>query len=211
MISPQRIVLDILEEFDLKIDDVTDEKKNLAKGEDSVAAFFEELIVRRELSDNFCYYEPNYDSTECFPDWAKKSLKKSESDKREFIYTKKQFENAQTHDDLWNAAQIEMVKTGKMHGYMRMYWAKKILEWTKNAEDAMDVAIYLNDKYELDGRDPNGYAGIAWSIGGVHDRPWFEREIFGQIRYMAKSGCDKKFDTKLYIDRWLGKQENLFK
>lgn len=211
MISPQRIILDILEEFDLKIDDVTDEKKNLAKGEDSVAAFFEELIVRRELSDNFCYYEPNYDSTECFPDWAKKSLKKSESDKREFIYTKKQFENAQTHDDLWNAAQIEMVKTGKMHGYMRMYWAKKILEWTKNAEDAMDVAIYLNDKYELDGRDPNGYAGIAWSIGGVHDRPWFEREIFGQIRYMAKSGCDKKFDTKLYIDRWLGKQENLFK
>lgn len=211
MISAQRIVLDILESFNLKIEDVTDEKKNLAKGEDSVAAFFEELIVRRELSDNFCYYDPNYDSTECFPDWAKRSLKKSESDKRENIYTKKQFENAETHDELWNAAQIEMIKTGKMHGYMRMYWAKKILEWTKNAEDAMEIAIYLNDKYELDGRDPNGYAGIAWSIGGVHDRPWFDREIFGQIRYMAKSGCDKKFDTKLYINKWVGKQDKLFK
>jgi deoxyribodipyrimidine photo-lyase len=203
MISAQRIVLDILKEFNLDIENVTDEKKNLAKGEDSVAAFFEELIVRRELSDNFCFYEPNYDSVECFPDWAKKSLKKSESDKREYIYTKKQFENAETHDDLWNAAQIEMLKTGKMHGYMRMYWAKKILEWTKNAEDALEIAIYLNDKYELDGRDPNGYAGIAWSIGGVHDRPWFDREIFGQIRYMAKSGCDKKFDTDLYIKKWL--------
>ncbi|MEY2702595.1 MAG: Deoxyribodipyrimidine photolyase [Bacteroidota bacterium] len=203
MISAQRIVLDILKEFDLDIENVTDEKKNLAKGEDSVAAFFEELIVRRELSDNFCYYESNYDSVECFPDWAKKSLKKSQSDKREYIYTKKQFENAETHDDLWNAAQVEMVKTGKMHGYMRMYWAKKILEWTKNVEDALEIAIYLNDKYELDGRDPNGYAGIAWSIGGVHDRPWFDRKIFGQIRYMAKSGCDKKFDTEAYISKWL--------
>lgn len=211
MISSQRIVLDVLDKLNLKIENVTHDRKNLAKGVDNVGAFFEELIVRKELSDNFCFYEPKYDSVDCFPDWAKNSLKKSETDKRKYIYTKEQFEKAETHDELWNASQIEMVQTGKMHGYMRMYWAKKILEWTKNSKEAMKIAIYLNDKYELDGRDPNGYAGIAWSIGGVHDRPWFDREIFGQVRYMAKSGCDKKFDTNLYIKTWLGKQNNLFK
>ncbi len=107
-----------------------------------------------------------------------------------------------THDLLWNAAQFELTKTGKMHGYMRMYWAKKIFEWTKNVEEAMDIAIYLNDTYELDGRDPNGYVGIAWCMGGVHDRAWFQRPIFGQIRYMARSGCDKKFNTKEYIKKF---------
>ena len=122
--------------------------------------------------------------------------------------TTEQFEQAKTHDELWNAAQLEMVNTGKMHGYMRMYWAKKILEWTASAEDAMKIAIYLNDTYELDGRDPNGYAGIAWSIGGVHDRAWFERPIFGQIRYMARSGCEKKFNVKAYIKKHT--QESLF-
>lgn len=203
MISSQRIVLDILEKFKLKIEEVTDDKRNLAKSSDNVAAFFEELIVRKELSDNFCHYELNYDQVEGFPDWSKNSIQKTKNDKREYIYTKKQFENAETHDELWNAAQIEMVKTGKMHGYMRMYWAKKILEWTKSSEDAMEIAIYLNDKYELDGRDPNGYAGIAWSIGGVHDRAWFHRPVFGLVRYMAKSGCDKKFNTKLYIKNFL--------
>ncbi|MEI7663579.1 MAG: deoxyribodipyrimidine photolyase, partial [Bacteroidota bacterium] len=109
------------------------------------------------------------------------------------------FEQAQTHDPLWNAAQREMVVTGKMHGFMRMYWAKKILEWTPSAEEAMAVAIYLNDKYELDGRDPNGYAGIAWAIGGTHDRPWGERKIFGMIRYMNYQGCKRKFDVDRYI------------
>lgn len=161
--------------------------------------FLEELIVRRELAENYCFYNKNYDNFEGFPNWAKKTLEKHKKDKRKFLYTLEQFEFAKTHDDLWNAAQMEMIKKGKMHGYLRMYWAKKILEWTKSAQDAQKVAIYLNDKYEIDGRDPNGYAGVAWSIGGVHDRPWFEREIFGQIRYMSENGMKKKFNLLEYV------------
>lgn len=166
---------------------------------ESQKVFLEELIVRRELSDNFCYNNKNYDSFDGFHDWAKTSLNEHRKDEREFIYTLEQFENGKTHDDLWNAAQQEVVNTGKMHGYMRMYWAKKILEWTKSPEDALQIAIYLNDKYELDGRDPNGYTGIAWSIGGVHDRPWFDRPVFGKIRYMNRNGAEKKFEVKAYI------------
>lgn len=166
---------------------------------ESQKVFLEELIVRRELSDNFCYNNKNYDSFDGFHDWAKTSLNEHRKDEREFVYTLEQFENGKTHEDLWNAAQQEMVKTGKMHGYMRMYWAKKILEWTKSPENALQIAIYLNDKYELDGRDPNGYTGIAWSIGGVHDRPWFERPVYGKIRYMNRNGAEKKFEVKAYI------------
>ena len=162
-------------------------------------SFLEELIVRRELSDNFCLYNEKYDSFEGFPAWAQKSLNAHRRDKREFLYSTKQFENAATHDDLWNAAQREMVHRGKMHGYMRMYWAKKILEWSASPEEAMATAIYLNDRYELDGRDPNGYAGVAWSIGGVHDRAWFERPVYGQIRYMNANGCKAKFDVAAYV------------
>ena len=163
-------------------------------------AFLEQLIVRKELTDNFCYYNENYDSEKGFPDWAKHNFEAHKNDKREYIYSVSNFENAETHDEFWNAAQLEMVKKGKMHNYMRMYWAKKILEWTKSPEEALKIAIYLNDKYELDGRDPNGYVGIMWSIGGVHDRPWFERDIFGKIRYMAASGLERKFDMKRYIE-----------
>jgi deoxyribodipyrimidine photo-lyase len=166
---------------------------------ESQKVLLEELIVRRELSDNFCYNNKNYDSFDGFHDWAKTSLNEHRKDEREFVYTLEQFENGKTHEDLWNAAQQEMVKTGKMHGYMRMYWAKKILEWTKSPENALQIAIYLNDKYELDGRDPNGYTGIAWSIGGVHDRPWFERPVLGKIRYMNRNGAEKKFEVKAYI------------
>ena len=162
-------------------------------------AFLEELVVRRELSDNFCFYNEAYDRFEGFPRWAQESLNKHRSEEREYTYTVSQFEEANTHDPLWNAAQREMVRKGKMHGYMRMYWCKKILEWTKSPEEALSSAIYLNDKYELDGRDPNGYAGIAWSIGGVHDRAWFERKIFGKVRYMSYGGCQSKFDVEAYI------------
>ncbi len=168
----------------------------------SEKSFLEELIVRRELSDNFCFYNANYDSVAGFPEWSVYSLNKHKKDKREFIYTKEQFENALTHEDLWNAAQKELITTGKMHGYMRMYWAKKILEWTNTPRHALNIAIYLNDKYELDGRDPNGYAGCAWSIGGVHDRPWPEREIFGKIRYMNRNGTKRKFDIDAYIEKF---------
>ena len=164
-------------------------------------AFLEELIVRRELSDNFCFYNNRYDTVEAFPRWAKETLAAHAADPREHLYSLEEFEAGKTHDKLWNAAQNEMKVTGKMHGYLRMYWAKKILEWTESAEQAMQTAIYLNDKYSLDGRDPNGYAGIAWSIGGVHDRAWFQRPIFGKIRYMSYSGSKSKFKIEHYIDK----------
>ena len=179
------------------------ETQRLNGNKDSEKSFLEELIVRRELADNFCYFNKNYDSFDGFHDWAKTSLNEHRKDEREFIYTLEEFEHAKTHEDLWNAAQMEMVITGKMHGYMRMYWAKKILEWSKSPEEALRIAIYLNDKYELDGRDPNGYTGIAWSIGGIHDRPWFERPVYGKIRYMNRNGAEKKFDIKSYIGKYL--------
>ena len=162
--------------------------------------FLEELIVRKELADNFCYYNENYDSFIGFHEWAQKSLSKHLIDKREYNYSMDDFEKAITHDELWNAAQLEMVHTGKMHGYLRMYWAKKILEWTETPSEAQKIAIQLNDKYELDGRDPNGYTGIAWSIGGIHDRPWGpERPIFGLVRYMNYAGAKRKFKVAEYV------------
>jgi len=164
-------------------------------------AFLEELIVRRELSDNFCWYNDCYDRVEGFPDWAKKTLHRHRGDPREYRYSREALERAETHDPLWNAAQKEMVFTGKMHGYLRMYWAKKILEWSGSPEEALATALHLNDRYELDGRDSNGYAGIAWSIGGVHDRPWGERPVFGMVRYLNYKGCVRKFDVPAYIAR----------
>jgi deoxyribodipyrimidine photo-lyase len=178
------------------------EAARAAGGTLSGDAFLEELIIRRELSDNFCWYNMNYDSVAGFPPWALNTVKEHRHDRRDFIYTLERFEQSQTHDPLWNAAQIEMVTTGRMHGYMRMYWAKKILEWTESPEAAMEIAIYLNDRYQLDGRDPNGYAGIAWSIGGVHDRAWGERPVFGKIRYMNEKGCRRKFDVPRYLNTW---------
>jgi deoxyribodipyrimidine photo-lyase len=178
------------------------EVKKTAGPSESKDAFLEELIIRRELSDNFCFYNEHYDSFEGFPAWAKETLNQHRGDRRPYLYALGEFENATTNDDLWNAAQIQMLKTGKMHGHMRMYWAKKILEWTESPEQAMEFAIYLNDRYELDGRDPNGYAGISWSIGGVHDRAWGERSIFGKVRYMSYLGCKGKFDTAAYMRHW---------
>jgi deoxyribodipyrimidine photo-lyase len=216
-IAPQRVVLEVLKSYTETvsnsfvknaepkelIDMIVNEQKNgSGKDRTNVTAFIEELVVRRELADNFCFYNEKYDHVEGFPEWAQKTLTDHADDVREFVYTKKQFEEAKTHDPLWNAAQLEMVKRGKMAGYMRMYWAKKILEWTPSAKEALKIAIYLNDKYEIDGRDPNGYVGIAWSIGGVHDRPWFSRDVFGTVRFMARSGCEKKFNVKEYIATW---------
>ncbi len=166
--------------------------------------YLEELIIRRELSDNYCLYNPHYDTVEGFPAWAKTTLNAHRNDPREFVYSYEEFDHGETHDALWNAAQLQMVRTGKMHSYMRMYWAKKILEWSKTPEDALATAIALNDRYELDGRDPNGYVGVAWSIGGVHDRPWFNRPIFGAVRYMNANGCAKKFDVNRYIAQVTG-------
>jgi deoxyribodipyrimidine photo-lyase len=176
----------------------------------SAESFLEELIVRRELSDNFCYFNCEYDSFNGFPDWAKKTLNDHRKDEREFIYSLKKFEEAETHEDLWNAAQNELVNRGKMHGYMRMYWAKKILEWSKSPEQALKIAVHLNDKYELDGRDPNGYVGCAWAIGGVHDRAWTERPVYGKIRYMNRNGAKRKFDIEKYISKNSKTPKSLF-
>mgnify|MGYP001766492227 FL=1 len=184
-ISAQRVALEV---------------RRCRAGADAKEAFLEELIVRRELSDNYCHYTPDYASFDAFPDWARKTLDDHRHDRRPYLYSRDELESAATHDPLWNAAQLQMTRTGTMHGYMRMYWAKKMLEWTASPEEALSAAIYLNDRYLLDGRDPNGYAGIAWSIGGVHDRPWGERNVFGKIRYMSYNGCASKFNVKRYIE-----------
>ncbi len=163
-----------------------------------VEAFLEELIVRRELSMNFVFYNSKYDSYEALPEWARKTLRVHQRDKRTYLYGLRELEQAQTHDPYWNAAQKEMRITGKMHGYMRMYWGKKILEWSETPEEAFRSALYLNNKYELDGRDPNGFAGVAWCFG-KHDRPWGEGSIFGNVRYMNDKGLRRKFDADRYV------------
>jgi deoxyribodipyrimidine photo-lyase len=162
------------------------------------AVFLEELIVRRELAVNYVYYNPCYDSFEGLPNWAKTTLTAHQPDPRAYLHTLEELENAQTHDPYWNASQNQMRLTGKMHGYMRMYWGKKILEWTKTPQEAFKTALYLNNKYELDGRDPNGYAGVAWCFG-KHDRPWKERPVFGTVRFMNANGLKRKFDADKYV------------
>lgn len=169
---------------------------------DGMNTLFEEMIVRKELSDNFCLYARSYRTLESAPEWAKTSLQAHSGDPREFIYSLEELEEARTHDEAWNAAQLQMTQTGKMHGYMRMYWAKKILEWTPDAKTALSYTIYLNDAYSIDGGDPNGYVGILWSIAGVHDRPWTERAIYGKVRYMNQAGLKRKFDIAQYISTW---------
>lgn len=163
-------------------------------------AFLEELIVRRELAMNFAFYNPHYDSYEGIPDWAKRTLASHRKDRREYVYTRAQLESAKTHDPYWNAAQREMVLTGRMHGYMRMYWGKKVIEWTRDPREAFKILVELNDKYEMDGRDPNSYAGISWCFG-THDRPWTNRSIFGGVRYMNAAGLRRKFDADAYVER----------
>ena len=168
----------------------------------SINSYLEELIVRKELSDNFCFYNKNYDNFDGLKPWAQETLLKHLNDPRPNIFTIAQLEKAETYDHAWNAAQKELIRTGKMHGYMRMYWAKKILEWTSSPKQAIEYAVYLNDRYHIDGYDPNGYVGILWSIGGIHDRAWFERDIFGKIRYMNFNGLKRKFDIDAYIRKW---------
>ncbi|KAG8581631.1 hypothetical protein GDO81_007743 [Engystomops pustulosus] len=177
-------------------------QKYRSKYKESVDGFVEEAVVRRELADNFCYYNKNYDKVEGAYDWAKNTLKDHAKDKRTHLYTLQQLENGKTHDPLWNAAQLQMVHEGKMHGFLRMYWAKKILEWTSSPEEALRFTIYLNDRFELDGRDPNGYVGCMWSICGIHDQGWAERAVFGKIRYMNYQGCKRKFDVDQFERRY---------
>lgn len=163
-------------------------------------SFIDELIVRRELSLNFVHYNPHYDTFDAITSFARTTLEEHRGDQRPFLYTLAELESAVTHDPYWNAAQREMMITGKMSGYMRMYWGKKVLEWSPSPEAAYDRLVILNNKYSLDGRDPNGYAGIAWCFG-KHDRAWAERPVFGKVRYMNDKGLERKFRIGDYVQR----------
>lgn len=185
-ISPITIINKILEKYPLE---------NI-----NVISFINELVVWRELARNFVYFNPFYDTWKSLPSWSIETLTKHQNDKRSYLYSLSELKNANTHDLYWNAAQKEMLITGKMHNYMRMYWAKKVIEWNSDWRQAYQWLVYLNDKYELDGRDPNGYAGIAWSFGKF-DRPWREREIFGIVRYMNEQGLEKKFYMIDYLKK----------
>lgn len=184
--------------------------QNARASKENRDAYLEELIVRRELTDNYCFYNQQYDQVAGAHAWARTTIAEHAADVREYDYTTMQLEQSSTHDDLWNALQTQMVQNGKMHGWGRMYWAKKILEWTKDTQTAIDTALYLNDKYELDGTDPNGIVGVMWSICGVHDRAWNERSIFGKIRYMNYAGAKRKFDVKRFVARYTNDAETLF-
>lgn len=185
-ISPLRVAL--------AVDDARD------KGADNVEAYLEELIVRRELSMNYCHYCTDYDAPDGLPEWARQTLAEHADDRRKHTYTMDELERGKTHDPWWNAAQREMVLRGKMHNYMRMYWGKKILEWVPDPRGAFRVALTLNNRYELDGRDGNSFTGVAWCFG-KHDRAWSERPVFGKVRYMSAAGLERKFDMEAYVRR----------
>jgi len=170
-------------------------------GEDPVSKFLDELLVRRELSLNFVVYNPDHGSLKGLPAWAQKTLADHQGDRRAAVYTRDQWEARTTHDPVWNAAQYQLASTGVLHGYMRMYWGKKILEWSADPAQAYQDALYLNNKYALDGRDPNSYSGVAWCFG-KHDRPWGERQVYGLVRSMVEGGLRRKFDVDEYVRRY---------
>ena len=167
--------------------------------QESIDAYLEELIVRRELSFNMTSFNAHYDSLAALPAWVQKTMREHADDARQFNYSLEQLEAGETHDELWNAAQSEMVATGEMHNYVRMLWGKNVIAWSPSYEVAFETLVHLNNKYCLDGRDPNSYAGFLWCFG-KHDRAWFERPVFGLIRYMASHSTGKKFDSKKYIE-----------
>ena len=166
--------------------------------QESKDAYLEELIVRRELSYNMTRHNANYDSLAALPAWVHKTMREHAGDERQFTYTLEELEAGETHDELWNACQREMVATGEMHNYVRMLWGKNVIAWSPSYEVAFETLVHLNNKYCLDGRNPNSYAGILWCFG-KHDRPWMERPVFGQIRYMTSGSTGKKFDSRRYI------------
>lgn len=161
-------------------------------------AFLEEAIVRRELSFNLTRHNPHYDSLKALPVWALKTMRDHADDPRPELLDAEKIEAADTYDELWNAAQRELLTTGHLHNYVRMLWGKRVIEWQRSYEMAFELLVHLNNKYGLDGRDPNSYAGILWCFG-KHDRPWFEREIFGTIRYMTSKSMAKKFNARRYM------------
>ncbi|MFB6230273.1 MAG: deoxyribodipyrimidine photo-lyase [Salinibacter sp.] len=169
--------------------------------EGDIDSYIEELVVRRELAANHVYFRPDtYDSYECLPEWARESLAEHADDEREYLYSRDELERGRTHDPYWNAAMKEMRETGYMHNYMRMYWGKKILEWSPAPRTAFERALHLNNKYFLDGRDPNSFANVAW-IFGLHDRGWKERPVYGKVRYMSQGGLERKADPDAYVEK----------
>jgi deoxyribodipyrimidine photo-lyase len=167
---------------------------------EDVETYLEELIVRRELTFNFCFYTPDYDSFSCIPNWAQQTLREHQEDGREHLFTREELEGADTHDPYWNAAMTEAIHTGYVHNHMRMYWGKKILEWSASPEEAHEMTMYLMDKYFLDGRDANTYANIAW-VFGQHDRGFAERAVFGKVRYMSAGGLERKGKPEEYVEK----------
>ncbi len=169
--------------------------------EADVDSYLEELVVRRELAMNHVHFRPEtYDSYDCLPDWARETLAEHADDNREYVYSREALEQSETHDPYWNAAMTEMRETGYMHNYMRMYWGKKILEWSPDPKTAYERTLALNNRYFLDGRDPNSYANVAW-IFGLHDRGWKERPVYGKVRYMSQGGLERKADPDAYVEK----------
>jgi deoxyribodipyrimidine photo-lyase len=164
------------------------------------AEYLEELIVRRELAFNYTRFVEDPGDLANLPDWCQKNMRDHESDKRDPAYTARQLENAETYDELWNATQMEMKKAGTIHGYYRMYWGKKIIEWSATYQQAVRFMIDTHTKYALDGRDPNTYTNILWCFG-LHDRPWPARPVFGTMRYMSLEGMKRKSNTRAYIEQ----------
>ena len=187
-ISSQRIAIEVI--------------KSRASAENK-EAFLEELVVRKELADNFCLYNKQFKSLKGIPSWAKNSLEFHKVDFRPYIYTMEELESAKTHDKLWNAIQNQLMRDGIIHGYLRMYWAKKILEWTISADVALKIAIYLNDKYAYDAPSANGYVGILWAIGGLHDRAFTDYPVTGKIRRMAYNAIKRKCDLSNYLKKYV--------
>ncbi len=177
------------------------EVKGSAASEEAKTVYLDQLVVKKELADNFCLHTPEYDTFGAFPKWARDSIDRHRSDPREHLYTREQFENAGTHDPLWNAAQTELLKIGKIHGSLRAYWAEKMLEWTASPEEALCIAIYLNDQYGLDGRDPSGYSGIAMVLGGLYGRPWRPKEVLGKIRARTYTEERMSYDIHAYQEK----------
>ena len=187
-ISSQRVTLEVIKS---DVDNINKE------------TFLEELIVRKELADNFCLYSQNYNDFSGVPNWAKMSLNNHKFDIRPYIYSIKELEKAKTHDKLWNATQIQLMREGIIPGYLRMYWAKKILEWTFQPKEALKTAIYLNDKYAYDSPSANGYVGILWAIAGLHDRAFIDYPITGKIRRMTYDSLKRKYDLGDYLNKYV--------
>ena len=187
-ISSQRVALDVIK-ADVSIE--------------NIEAFLEELIVRKELADNFCLYSNNYKDFSGVPTWAILSLENHKYDIRSYIYSAEELEKAKTHDKLWNSTQIQLIREGTIHGYLRMYWAKKILEWTTTPDDALKTSIYLNDKYAYDSPSSNGYVGILWAIAGLHDRAFIDYPITGKIRRMTYDSLKRKYDLGDYLQKYV--------